>query len=128
MTMLNYVLIVVAILALLYVAGGYREGFLVMGDYPHVVDSNLLECSYPSSGLTQLSSKTSADMSVQQSRTSMSSFEQVTNNKKFWSTPDNGTCSPAEFCGVLYGARSWIPKQLVTPNDNAGRRVNMFTQ
>ena len=31
-----------------------------------------------------------------------SSYKQETNNKQDWSTPDNGTCSPAEFCGTPY--------------------------
>jgi hypothetical protein len=31
-----------------------------------------------------------------------SSFKQITNNRKHWTTPDMGTCSPAEFCGTPY--------------------------
>lgn len=31
-----------------------------------------------------------------------SSYKQETNNKRYWSTPDNGMCSPAEFCGTPY--------------------------
>ena len=31
-----------------------------------------------------------------------SSYKQQTNNVRYWSTPDNGTCSPAEFCGTPY--------------------------
>jgi hypothetical protein len=30
------------------------------------------------------------------------SYKQETNNKRYWSTPDNGLCSPAEFCGTPY--------------------------
>jgi hypothetical protein len=30
------------------------------------------------------------------------SYKQETNNKRYWTTPDNGTCSPAEFCGTPY--------------------------
>jgi hypothetical protein len=26
----------------------------------------------------------------------------MTNNRKTWTTPDMGTCSPAEFCGTPY--------------------------
>jgi hypothetical protein len=126
--MLNYILIIVAILALMYVAGGYREGFLVMGDYPHVVDTNLLECSYPSLPNPSISTHMSADLSAIQPRTAMSSYEQVTNNKKYWNTPDNGSCTPTDFCGVLYGSRTWAPSTFVAPVDTAGRRVNMFTQ
>jgi hypothetical protein len=31
-----------------------------------------------------------------------SSFKQITNNRKTWTTPDAGICSPAEFCGTPY--------------------------
>lgn len=31
-----------------------------------------------------------------------SSFKQMTNNRKTWTTPDAGICSPAEFCGTPY--------------------------
>lgn len=31
-----------------------------------------------------------------------SSYEQKTNNRRYWKTPDNGMCSPAEFCGTPY--------------------------
>jgi len=30
------------------------------------------------------------------------SYKQETNNKRYWNTPDNGLCSPAEFCGTPY--------------------------
>lgn len=31
-----------------------------------------------------------------------SSYKQITNNKRQWTTPDVGKCSPAEFCGTPY--------------------------
>lgn len=31
-----------------------------------------------------------------------SSYKQQTNNVRYWDTPDNGLCSPAEFCGTPY--------------------------
>ena len=31
-----------------------------------------------------------------------SSFKQITNNRKTWTRPDAGICSPAEFCGTPY--------------------------
>lgn len=126
---ITYVLIAIAILALLYVAGGYQEGFLVMGEYPHVEETNLLNCSYPSTGRSSLSTQGSAELSKEQSRTPMSSFEQITNNKKYWNTPDNGTCSPADFCGVLYGSRSWSTPHFSPPSigDFDGRRIGMFS-
>ena len=31
-----------------------------------------------------------------------SSYKQITNNRRQWTTPDAGICSPAEFCGTPY--------------------------
>ena len=31
-----------------------------------------------------------------------SSYKQETNNKQHWTSPDDGTCLPAEFCGTPY--------------------------
>ena len=42
------------------------------------------------------------------------SYKQETNNKKYWSIPDNGLCSPAEFCGTLYTPTK-IKKEKVSP-------------
>ena len=42
-----------------------------------------------------------------------SSYKQETNNKRYWSTPDNGTCSPAEFCGTPY-AKTEQKKDIIT--------------
>lgn len=30
------------------------------------------------------------------------SYAQITNNVRYWETPNNGLCSPADFCGGLY--------------------------
>lgn len=36
------------------------------------------------------------------------------NNIRYWKTPNNGKCSPAEFCGAYYGEKS-IPINVVNP-------------
>lgn len=41
------------------------------------------------------------------------SYKQETNNKRYWTTPDNGTCSPAEFCGTPY-ERTEQKKDVIT--------------
>ena len=40
-----------------------------------------------------------------------STYKQQTNNVRYWATPDNGTCSPAEFCGTPY-EKTKIKKEL----------------
>ena len=57
------------------------------------------------------------------------SYEQETNNKRYWSTPDNGMCSPAEFCGTPY-SKTDITKDKVSPGIPVGApgvtRVNWW--
>jgi hypothetical protein len=50
------------------------------------------------------------------------SYKQETNNKRYWSTPDNGLCSPAEFCGTPYSPTN-IKKDKVTPGIPVGAPV-----
>ena len=51
-----------------------------------------------------------------------SSYKQETNNKKYWSTPDNGLCSPAEFCGTPYSPTN-IKVDKVSPGFPIGAPV-----
>ena len=49
-----------------------------------------------------------------------------TNNKRFWTIPDNGLCSRAEMCETLYNKKT-IRKPLVKPPTlDGGVRVNYF--
>lgn len=139
-TMLTYILVIIAIVSLMYVVSGYQEGFMGMGagiggvagwsDFPAAQDTRLLDGSHQRASNQHVSNHTSADLSAIQPRTAMSSFEQVTNNKRDWNTPDNGTCTPAEFCGTLYGSRigGISPEPSFSQFSGSQKRVNMFTQ
>ena len=57
-----------------------------------------------------------------------SSYKQITNNKRYWTTPDNGMCSPAEFCGTPY-ENTEQKKDIVSkaiPIDSNVTRVNWW--
>lgn len=57
-----------------------------------------------------------------------SSYKQETNNKRDWTTPDNGTCSPAEFCGTPY-EKTEQKKDIVSnpiPVDSKVTRINWW--
>ena len=57
-----------------------------------------------------------------------SSYKQQTNNIKYWSTPNNGICSPAEFCGSMYSKKNiYIPPPLKPiPFTSDKIRVNYY--
>lgn len=44
-----------------------------------------------------------------------SSYEQITNNVRYWATPNNGQCSPADFCGGLYDNKKIDEPKPLTP-------------
>ena len=53
---------------------------------------------------------------------------QFTNNVRYWATPNNGQCSPADFCGGLYDDKKIdepkTPKQI--PFSSPDIRVNYY--
>jgi hypothetical protein len=57
-----------------------------------------------------------------------SSYKQITNNRRYWTIPDNGLCSPAEFCGTPYEnteQREDITSKAI-PIDSNVTRVNWW--
>jgi hypothetical protein len=59
----------------------------------------------------------------------LGSYEQITNNLKYFNSPDIGTCIPASFCDSIYNSRQ-NKTNIITPlppaNSN-GIRVNYYT-
>jgi|UniRef100_A0A6C0M035 hypothetical protein len=58
-------------------------------------------------------------------------YAQYTNNVRYWATPNNGKCSPPEFCGTMYSDKSIkalgiapVPKPISLNSDV--RRVNFY--
>lgn len=127
MNLLHIVLSIALILAILYVFVGYTEGFaLKPQEYPCGVDTVNLYGDYPVKTTPTLSQNSYSENSKMESYTEMSSYEQTTNNVQNWTTPDNGTCSPAEFCGALYNKKVFDLVKATPPNDSEGTRVNYY--
>ena len=110
-----------------------RENFishlLQPGAFPDSVSKPLLYGDYPlqkgALGLSDLNSKSlSAYYPV-----FPSSYLQRTNNVRYWATPNDGTCSPANMCGTLYDNKTLnihkFPKMI--PFSSKQTRVNMYT-
>ena len=125
--LLQYILFGVAILGIYYVYCGYTESFvsMVAGAFPTSQDNPILEGDYPVKKDPVLSKETYSQMSSNQPITPMSSYEQTTNNFRFWKTPNNGMCSPADFCGALYNKKNILIPNVPKPND-ASTRVNYY--
>lgn len=128
MNLLNILLILAGLYALFFVFFSMKEGFgnLGYGSFPEIIDTALLSCFYPVKKEPELNDVNYSVIAKDQPRTPMSSYEQITNNFKFWETPNNGTCTPAEFCNSIYSMKHIEKPELDQPDDKKGIRVNYF--
>jgi hypothetical protein len=81
------------------------EGFRQMlwpNDYPDSQTFPLLKGVYPLRESTVISNNNADFVGLHNAPTDLSSFAQITNNIRYNNNPDNGTCTPAQFCGSLY--------------------------
>ena len=79
---------------------------LLPGKYPISVDAPILVKDYPLKKPAQLNYDTQNEW--KDYPVFSSSYKQRTNNVKYWSSPDNGMCSPMEFCGAMYNKKDVI--------------------
>lgn len=128
---IKWILSILAILGIIYIYQGYTEGFITTidqnyGKYPNSIDEPLLE-SYPSKHKPiNLSDNTYQQNSIYRPMTEMSSYEQITNNFRFWDIPNNSSCSPADFCNTLYGNKNVKKYNTEFANIYDLHRVNMY--
>jgi len=78
-----------------------NDNMLEPGEYPISDDKPLLYGDYNIKQNTNVTKNNNYNI-WKEYPVYPSSYKQETNNKRYWSTPDNGTCSPAEFCGTPY--------------------------
>jgi hypothetical protein len=114
------------------IRGSTNEGFrkmLIPGSYPDSETFPLLKGSYPLTDTSVISNNNSNYVGTHNAPTELSSFKQITNNVRYNNNPDNGTCTPAQFCGSFY--KSYQDKvNTSTPLNPVpygnGARVNFF--
>jgi hypothetical protein len=128
---IQWILIIMGILGVVYVIQENKEGFVTTidnnyGRYPCSVDQPLLQ-SYPKKkNWKQLSKNTYEQNSLFQPMTKMSSYSQLTNNIRFWETPDESSCSPADFCNTIYNKKNIMKRNPKFAGIYDRHRVNMF--
>lgn len=80
----------------------WSEGFaLSPGSFPGASTYPILHNDYPIKTPGGVSNMTSSDLESYYPVFDHS-YAQYTNNVRYWATPNNGKCSPPEFCGSLY--------------------------
>lgn len=105
-----------------------REGFesLSPASYPVSVEQPILYDDYPVKNPPQLSNLTYDTQWVDYPIFLSDSCKG--NNIRYWATPDNGICAPAEFCNSMYNPKTLnIPPPPVPPQWGTGAiRVNFY--
>ena len=122
----NLVLILIGtcVLALLYKS--QREGFtnLMPNVYPLSVDKPILVGDYPVKKDPWITDLDYSEM--YKAYPIFPADSTINNNIRYWKNPDNGDCSPAEFCGSTYNDKKVdVPPPPPKPED-AGARVNYY--
>ena len=101
----------------------------IYGIYPKSVDGPILD-DYPlKNSQNNTENNTVEDMWKQFPTFSLPSYKQITNNLKYYKTPDNGTCTPPMFCNTLYGEKD-VQSNEIYPlppvAEGPGSRVGYF--
>lgn len=110
-------------------ANDAREGFVSLspGPFPSASTYPILHNDIPVKRPGGLSNLTSRDLKPYYPVFDHG-YGQYTNNVRYWATPNNGKCTPPEFCGGLYNNQSIhtapVPRPLSLHSDV--RRVNFY--
>ena len=129
------IIIIVAISSLIFncnIEGFSNFRYNTLGDYPNSQDGAILPNSMlPSTGRKNVSSCEAQNIWKNYPIFEVGSYEQKTNNIRYPDNPDEGTCTPADFCRALYKNRPY-KSNVVKPLPPApepsidGARVNYY--
>lgn len=100
------------------------ESFLSPGKYPLAVTKPLLYTSYNTKPDPGVSDFSSSDIISDYPMFPASSCQN--NNIRYWRRPNNGACSPADFCGGIYETTEPNIPPPPGPPSNQGVRVNYY--
>lgn len=106
------------------------EGFTLNspGIFPVSVTKAILN-DYPQIGSNVVSKDNYSDIWDNYPVFSVGSYEQITNNLRYYKNPDNGTCRNADFCGAFYRDKknaSNIIKPMPEAEEGEGARVGYY--
>ena len=109
-----------------------KDGFTLGGTdgiYPCSQTDVLVQDTYPITGVNSVSDQTADKMWTKYPIFELGSFKQMTNNIRYPNNPDDGRCTPANFCYALYKDKD-LGSNVVTPlppvDPNSGTRVGYF--
>ena len=124
---IQFYIVLFLLVAVIFYKPKKNEGFLTWGDYSKSIDYPLLYEDYPlkKKHYKRVSANNSSDN--YQYYPVYSSDSLKINNVRYWTTPDNGQCSRAEFCDVLYDKKELSEQHIYPPQPEWGpERVNYY--
>jgi len=110
---------------------GFQPDVLAINQkFPQEVEDVLLKDDYPLTGRTGISENSASTIWWHYPIFEVGSYAQITNNLRYPNNPDDGKCTPAEFCGALYKEKKNMPSNYIKPlcevPDAPGARVNYY--
>ena len=107
------------------------EGFQrILGKYPSSENGGLLNDEYTATGYKVIGHNSGKDIWKNFPLNEVGSYAQTNNHIRYPKNPDEGTCMPAEFCGVFYrdtpDNTNNIVTQLPPVPPGQGSRVNYY--
>ena len=117
-----------SVLVLIYILMKNKpiEGFLTPGEYPREQTYPLLYEDYPLKK-PKMELSTLGSEQLYKYYPVFSADSTKINNIRYWKTPNNGKCSPAEFCDAYYGEKSILTDGINPPVPEWGpQRVNYY--
>lgn len=107
-----------------YKTEGFKPSY-IYGAYPKQHNDPLLADTYEKNENIVPTRLTQEDLKKYKPRTPIKSYAQITNNYKYWDTPNNGECKPASFCDAYYKKKVHKVREIEAPLTN-NKRVNFF--
>ena len=122
---LKFIIAALAILGIYIILNNKKEGYTNLSQSKFPYDELLLESFYETKENPGLSNMNMDEAYKLYPSFAIGSYAQTTNNKKYWSTPCNGTTSRADMCGGIYKEQHCDHAPILPPNKHC-RRVNYF--
>lgn len=105
------------------------EGFNLLNPstFPCGIDNPILYGDYPVKKKVGITKLENSDIWKDYPIKEVGSYEQTTNNVRYWKNPNNGTCTRAELCNSIYDNKTLdIPPPPPILKFGQGTRVNYY--
>ena len=113
--------------------GGIIEGFKQHSQFPEILGDSLpieneagilIDDVYPMTNQKIIGDKQEQNIWKEYPIVEVGSYEQTTNNIRYPDNPDEGTCTPAEFCNVFYKNAKHLPSNILYQINNNIKKIN----